>query len=152
MSLVIMLFFLLLSSVSSFTFSPPSPRNPTFLSSTSTSTIPILTSEALEQTITVTPPPYLILTASAIWCGPCQILAPQLSLASEILNNEYPGHGLKMMKFDVDDDDVIAGRLNVEGLPSILFFKDGKLLSKMEGAFPAEEVVAHATKVFSLND
>lgn len=28
-----------------------------------------------------------------------------------------------MMKFDVDDDDVIAGRLNVEGLPSILFFK-----------------------------
>ena len=67
----------------------------------------------------------------AAWCGPCRIVAPIV----EQLAGEYDGK-LKVGKLDVDLNQRTAARFNVRSIPSILFFKDGKLVDTIVGAVP----------------
>ena len=67
----------------------------------------------------------------AAWCGPCRMVAPIV----EQLAAEYDGK-LKVGKLDVDSNQRTAARFNVRSIPSILFFKDGKLVDTVVGAVP----------------
>lgn len=67
----------------------------------------------------------------AAWCGPCRMVAPIV----EQLAGEYEGK-LKVGKLDVDANQQIATRYNIRSIPSILFFKDGKLVDTVVGAVP----------------
>jgi thioredoxin 1 len=70
----------------------------------------------------------------AVWCGPCQMVAP---LVDE-LATEYAGK-LKVMKLNTDENPEIAGRYQVMSIPTILFFKDGKPVEKLIGARPKRQ-------------
>ncbi len=67
----------------------------------------------------------------ATWCGPCHMVAPIL----EQLAGQYAGK-LKVTKLDVDANQRTAMRFNVRSIPSILFFKDGRHVDTLVGAYP----------------
>ena len=67
----------------------------------------------------------------AAWCGPCRMVAPIV----EQLATEYDGK-LKVGKVDVDLNQRVASKFNIRSIPSILFFKDGKLVDTIVGAVP----------------
>jgi thioredoxin len=64
----------------------------------------------------------------ADWCGPCKILAPTISE----LAVEYAGR-VKFGKVDVDRHGSLAEDYSVEGYPTVLLFKEGKLVDRMLG-------------------
>jgi len=70
----------------------------------------------------------------AVWCGPCQMVAPIV----EELANEYAGK-LRVMKLNTDESPEIAGRYQVMSIPTILFFKDGRPVEKLVGARPKRQ-------------
>ena len=67
----------------------------------------------------------------ATWCAPCRIIAPVL----DQLAVEYQGK-VKVTKLDVDTNVRTASRFNVRSIPTILFFKNGKLVDQVVGAVP----------------
>jgi thioredoxin 1 len=67
----------------------------------------------------------------ATWCAPCRMIAPIL----DQLATEYAGKA-KVAKLDVDSNIKTATRFNVRSIPTILFFKDGKLVDQVVGAVP----------------
>ena len=67
----------------------------------------------------------------AVWCGPCQIVAPIL----EDLAGEYAGK-IKVAKLDVDANPQTTQQFNVRSIPSVLFFKDGQHVDTVVGAVP----------------
>lgn len=71
----------------------------------------------------------------APWCGPCRKLSPIIEeLASDYAN------GVKIAKLNVDENPVTASQYGVHSIPTILFFKDGKLVQRLVGALPKEEI------------
>jgi thioredoxin 1 len=69
----------------------------------------------------------------AVWCGPCRMVAPIV----EQLAQEYSGK-LKVLKLDVDNNMQTSARFNIRSIPSLLFFKDGKLVDTVVGAVPRQ--------------
>ncbi|EGV66374.1 thioredoxin trx1 [Yamadazyma tenuis] len=67
----------------------------------------------------------------ATWCGPCKMIAPMLDKFSA----EYTS--AKFIKVDVDDFGQIAQEYEISSMPTILFIKDGKVVTKVIGANPA---------------
>ena len=65
----------------------------------------------------------------AVWCGPCQMVAPVV----EELAQEYQGK-LKVMKLNTDEVPEVAGKFQIMSIPTILFFKDGQPVEKIVGA------------------
>ena len=59
----------------------------------------------------------------ANWCGPCKMLAPFI----EEIANEYDGKA-KICKVDVDNVETLAYKYNVRSIPTLMYFKDGKLM------------------------
>ena len=69
----------------------------------------------------------------ATWCAQCRMIAPIL----EQLASEYSGK-VKVTKLDVDQNVRTATRFNVRSIPTLLFFKDGKLVDQVVGAVPKQ--------------
>ncbi len=65
----------------------------------------------------------------APWCGPCQMIAPTL----EELAGEYLGK-LKVCKVNTDENPDMGSRYQIMGIPTLLFFKEGKVVDKIVGA------------------
>ncbi|TVP49934.1 MAG: thioredoxin [Gemmatimonadales bacterium] len=72
----------------------------------------------------------------AAWCGPCRMVGPIV----EQLAGEYADRGVTVGKVDVDANPRITARFNVRSIPSILFFKDGKLVDTVVGAVPKAQL------------
>ena len=71
----------------------------------------------------------------ATWCGPCRMVAPIL----DQLSTEYEGK-VKITKLDVDANIQTATRFNVRSIPTLLFFKDGKVVDQIIGAVPKSAI------------
>ena len=65
----------------------------------------------------------------AEWCGPCKTLAPVL----DEIANEYEGL-ITVAKFNVDDNNLIAPKYGIRGIPTMLLFKDGSVQATKVGA------------------
>ncbi|WP_028909762.1 thioredoxin [Prevotella sp. AGR2160] len=71
----------------------------------------------------------LVVDLWATWCGPCRSIAPIIS----DLAKEYDGK-ITVGKCDVEENDDIVSEFGVRNIPTILFFKGGKLVDKFVGA------------------
>lgn len=67
----------------------------------------------------------------AEWCAPCRMMAPIL----EEIKREYEGK-IKVGKLNVDENSTIAGQYHIMGIPTLLFFRSGKLVDKIVGIVP----------------
>ena len=78
----------------------------------------------------------------APWCGPCKMLGPII----EELAEDFKGK-IKIGKLNVDENSETAGRYEVLGIPSLKFFKDGKIVSEITGVQPKEILVEKIKEV-----
>lgn len=68
----------------------------------------------------------------APWCGPCRMVAPVLAALSE----EFAGR-LKVVKVNVDNAPGLSARFGVQSIPTLLVWRDGRVLETVIGAQPA---------------
>jgi len=73
----------------------------------------------------------------APWCGPCRAIAPIL----EELAGEYKGK-IKVAKVNVDDNKKLAGDHGVMSIPTMILFKNGKVVDKVIGLVPKDRLKA----------
>ena len=59
----------------------------------------------------------------AEWCGPCRSIAPAVDELAAIIG-----------KYNVDDDNALSSEMGIRNIPTLLFFKGGKLVDKQVGA------------------
>lgn len=72
----------------------------------------------------------------ATWCGPCRMIAPVL----EEVAKERPD--VTVCKVDVDEERELALEYNVSSIPTLLVFRDGKVVNQSIGAMPKERILA----------
>lgn len=73
---------------------------------------------------------------SAEWCVPCKMLAPILKQVKDEM-----GEDLKIVKIDVDKNQNLANTYQVRGVPTLIFFKNGKQLWRKSGVLQKQELV-----------
>ena len=66
----------------------------------------------------------------AEWCGPCKHISPIL----EEISNEK--ENLNILKLNIDENPVTPQKYNVRGIPTLMLFKDGKLIDTKIGSLP----------------
>ncbi len=91
-------------------------------------------SEATWDTDVMKAPELVLVDFWAVWCGPCQMVAPII----DELAGEYAGK-LKVCKLNTDENPEIAGRYQVMSIPTILFFKGGQAVERLVGARPKRQ-------------
>lgn len=72
----------------------------------------------------------------AEWCGPCRMIAPSI----EEMSGEFSGKAV-VAKCDVDNSPQVAMKYSIRNIPTVLFFKDGKIADKQVGAVPKNVLV-----------
>ena len=73
----------------------------------------------------------------APWCGPCKMIAPIL----DEIAPEFGGKA-KIVKINVDDNQLVAGQFGVRSIPTLLLFKNGQLVATQVGALPKNQLAA----------
>ena len=81
----------------------------------------------------------------APWCGPCKTLGPALEAAVTAA-----GGAVKMVKVDVDQNQGIAGQLQIQTVPTVYAFWQGKPVDGFQGAVPGSEIQAFVDRVTEL--
>ncbi|GGD03104.1 thioredoxin [Pontibacillus chungwhensis BH030062] len=77
----------------------------------------------------------------APWCGPCKMIAPVLEEMDAEMNDQ-----VKIVKLDVDENQETAGKFGVMSIPTLLLFKDGKVVDQVVGFQPKEQLVELVNK------
>ncbi len=72
----------------------------------------------------------------AVWCGPCRMVGPIV----EEIGKEYEGKA-RVVKLDVDNNNITAAKFGIRNIPTILFFKNGEVVDKQVGAVPKTVLV-----------
>jgi thioredoxin 1 len=67
----------------------------------------------------------------APWCGPCRMLTPVIDELAEEMKGE-----IKMFKCNVDDSSESPSKYNIMGVPTLIIFRDGKLVAQRSGMAP----------------
>ena len=86
--------------------------------------------EVLESTLPV------LVDFTAVWCGPCKMLDPVVSALAE----EWEGR-VKVVKLDVDNNQSVAMKYQVMGVPTLILFKDGEIQERLTGYKPKKRLV-----------
>ena len=84
----------------------------------------------------------MVLDFWAEWCGPCRMVSPII----DELATEYEGK-VTIGKMDVDNNNDVVAQFGIRNIPTVLFFKDGKLVDKQVGAAQKSAFVA---KIYAL--
>jgi len=107
---------------------------------------PVDVTDATFSQEVISSPGSVLVDCWAPWCGPCRMTAPIL----DELADKYAG-GVKITKLNVDENPLIASQYGIQSIPTMLLFKDGKLVNKLVGALPKEEIERHLLSIMKTN-
>ena len=79
----------------------------------------------------------VLVDAWAEWCGPCRTIAPVLDQLAAESDGRY-----KIAKLNVDENPRTAAQFNIRSIPTMLIFKNGKLVDQIIGALPKQVIAA----------
>lgn len=71
----------------------------------------------------------------AEWCGPCKMMAPELQRFAQ--NNK---NAVRVIKVDIDKNKPTANHYQIQGVPTLILFKKGKILWRQSGAMNAQQI------------
>lgn len=101
---------------------------------------PVIVTDATIDSMT-SAYPLFILDCWAEWCGPCRMIGPIIEqLAAEMKGRAVFG------KLNVDQNMQTANKYRISAIPTLMIFKDGKLIDKLVGAYPKPALTAKLQK------
>ncbi len=98
------------------------------------SSIKQVSESSFEQDVLKSDVPVLV-DYWAEWCGPCRMIAPIL----EGVSNDYSGR-VQVAKVNVDDNQAIAQRFGVRGIPTLMLFRNGAVIGTSVGALSKSQL------------
>jgi len=103
--------------------------------STMSAALPVSASDFTREVLEASRDLPVLVDFWAPWCGPCRTLGPVLDTVA----GEYAGR-VKVVKVNTDDEQQLAQRFQIRGIPAVKLFRDGKVVAEFVGAQPAGAV------------
>lgn len=100
-----------------------------------------VTDNSFEQAVVQSKTPVLV-DFWAEWCPPCKAIAPVLEEIAEELNGK-----VTILKLNVDDNRATAEKFNIRSIPTLMLFKDGKMVDQMMGKNSKERMIEFISKL-----
>ena len=99
----------------------------------------LVTDDTFESEVLQATQPVLV-DFWADWCGPCKMLAPTLEDIAENYSTK-----IKFAKINVDENHDVPTKYNIRGIPTLLLFKEGKVVASKVGAITKRELTDFIT-------
>ena len=99
---------------------------------------PVIVSDKTFNDEIISAPVPVLLDCWAPWCGPCRMIGPII----DQLAKEFTGK-VKFAKLNVDENPATSTQYNIMSIPTMLLFKDGKVVNSLVGALPKAEIENH---------
>ncbi len=77
----------------------------------------------------------------APWCGPCRAIEPLVEELAEAFGDKF-----KFTRCNVDENPVTPAKYGIKSIPTLIFFKEGKVLDKIVGIVPKSKLEEIITK------
>lgn len=84
----------------------------------------------------------VIVDFHAVWCGPCKTQSPILKQLAEEL-----GERVKIIKIDIDQNQAIASKYQIQSVPTLMIFKNGTIIHKQAGVHTKAQLLSIITNL-----
>jgi len=105
------------------------------------SLVPAVTEADFDSEVLQSESPVLV-EFWATWCGPCKKMKPVVDEVAK----EFEGR-MKTVKVDIDSEPGLASKFNVNGVPTLILFKEGRTLTVLSGVIGKESLAEQINKV-----
>ena len=102
----------------------------------------IVTDASFERDVLRAQGKPVLVDAWAPWCGPCRMVGPIMEQLAAESNGRY-----RIAKLNVDENPRIASQFQIQSIPTMLIFKDGKLVDRLVGAQPKQTIAGRLAQV-----
>jgi thioredoxin 1 len=89
-------------------------------------------------------PTPLLIDFTAAWCAPCRAIAPHVGAIA----GDYAGR-LRVGTCDVDSNHRLAAKLDVRSMPTLMVFRDGRMVAQLVGAAPRAKIEAFVARALA---
>lgn len=96
---------------------------------------PVVVSDDTFQREVLSASGLVLLDCWAPWCGPCRMVGPIMDQLASESNGRY-----RIAKLNVDENPRTAAQFQIQSIPTMLIFKDGKLIDRLIGAQPKQAI------------
>ncbi|MFA6581226.1 MAG: thioredoxin [Paludibacter sp.] len=79
----------------------------------------------------------VIVDFHALWCGPCKTQSPILKQIADEM-----GERVRVIKIDVDQNQTLASRYQIQSVPTLMIFKNGKVIHKQAGVHSKQQIMS----------
>lgn len=80
----------------------------------------------------------------ATWCGPCKMMAPILEEVNQQMKNK-----IRIIKIDTDKYPQLASEYHIEALPTLVLFKNGQAIERIEGLVQTPQLLKHLNDIIN---